>query len=754
VAVPDPSLSQAAATSEPDQASGTILRARFVDGSGNPLAGVALRALADGGHVTSDARGEAALELFAGFFAGLPAAIVTLEARATGFATAQRNVPWKAGESGWIEEWELLADGSVAGRVVDERGRGVADVRVARLLATIREQDWEARRSAPLEDLAESGAQATTESDGSFVLESVPAGATRLVAVAEDGRSALSEPIDIPVGDTLRDVEIRLGGASPRLAISGSVVGPDDRPVSRARIELRTASRNTLRYADEDGRFRFDLRDDDPCRLTAFDPEQRLRQAEIDGIEPPSANLVLRLTRGPELELTVLAKGREPIESFRASVVAARDERNLASYPEVERPEGVLRLGVPAQAFLVEVHANGWLPARLGPFDPEAAPPRAEARLEPASGLTGKVEASGAPVGGARVALHRVPAHERTYNGFPLRMEHLAANDSRTREDGTFLVSVEEAGSYFARVEADGFAPSEGGPWLLDPKSTREETFVLGPGGAIEVQLRSSEARGTSGVLVAVSHGDGQATTRRTGEDGRVAFERLTPGRWQVAEVAKEIDPRYGVMQDSTEPLRDVPWNCEVFAGETTRIDLWLEDAGEGRCRLGGRFTIDGKPAEGWLASLQMDREAQGRPQPMTAPGVFRLSADAPGAYRLFLRTDAADPADVLVILDPLELVEGESFWSLELTMGSLEGTSHTAPASAAAPLYHLWERGDLQCLAAIVSDAEGRFRCARVPAGNGRIVRFAPDAGGGEPEPETLLEVVVEPGKSKKVEF
>jgi hypothetical protein len=357
-------------------------------------------------------------------------------------------------------------------------------------------------------------------------------------------------------------------------------------------------------------------------------------------------------------------------------------------------------------------------------------------------------------VAGALVTLHRVPEHVRTYNGFPLRMEQYAAMESRSRDDGTFLVSVEEAGRFFARAEAEGHAAAEVGPLALDPKTATEQVFSLGPGGSIAVQVRSIEARGTAGVLVAVSRGDGGAFTRRTDGDGRVAFERLTPGRWQVVLAEQEIDPRQGVMRDSTEALREVPWNCEVLAGETTRVDLWLEDAGQGKCRLGGRLTIDGAPAEGWLASLQRERTATGPPLPFAEAGVFRLSAEEPGEYRLFLTTDSADPSAMLVILDPLELTEGDSFWSLDLALGALEGTAPPAGDGSEVPLFHLWERGDLWCLAPIVPDAEGRFRCARVPAGPGRIVRFDPDDRGTDPLAATLREVSIEAGKTEEVEF
>src|SRR5207247_7105100 len=138
-------------------------------------------------------------------------------------------------------------------------------------------------------------------------------------------------------------------------------------------------------------------------------------------------------------------------------------------------------------------------------------------------------------------------------------------------------------------------------------------------------------------------------------------------------------------------------------------------------CQLTGRLTIDGKPAEGWHALLQRERAAVGEARGFVEPGLFRVGADEPGAYRLLLATETADPSAMLMVLDPVELFEGERFWSLEFDTAALEGTLAAASTDTANPQnYYRWERGRLQCLAPLVPDSAGRFHCAHVPAGRG----------------------------------
>jgi hypothetical protein len=482
--------------------------------------------------------------------------------------------------------------------------------------------------------------------------------------------------------------------------------------------------------------------------VTALDPERRYREATRRGVRPGTKDLVLQLAPAPEIELAVRSREGAPIERFAVATIAEEGAVVLAFLAEQDRPGGFMTLGAPAQRFRIEVRANGWMPARLGPFAAESPPARLECRLDPAGGVRGVVVAGGLPVAGATVGLYPAVENDDTYNGFLLRMQPRPENETESGEQGAFLLSVEEAGEYYLRAEAEGYALAELGPLALSPASQREEPIELASGGTLEARVRSSEGASVAGKLVAISRGDGRARTERADEHGSAVFSELTPGKWQVGLSKTEIHPASGAMRFGTRPAREIPTNCRVFEGETTRVDLWLEDEGGGDCVLTGRLVIDGKPAEGWLASLDQERSEAVEPRAFEEPGAFRLAVDEPGSYRLSLRTEAVDPGAMLVILDPVELHEGTSFWSLELQTGTLEGTLGTA-AGEGELVFHRWQRGALQCFAPLVPGDGGRFRCTLAPAGRGALVRGDPGVPMEEQTPVVLRELTVEAGKT-----
>ena len=728
----------------------TLVATRFVDAHGAPLAAVELRAVDEPeGAARSAADGRAELSLGAGIRVGLPGLLI-FEARGAGLATDRQLAKVRPGERLLLGDWTLVAGGDVEGRVLDEDGRGLLGARVACLRPDTNPREWLGDRLAPLELLARPGARALSALDGSFLLDGVPAGSIRLVVAASDRPAAMSEPVDVPARGLVRGVTIRMDAANRGSSLAGIVLDPEGLGVPHAGVEITGGGTSYSITAGEDGRFELSLSHREPCDVSAFDPARRHREALLEGVQSGTTDLVLRLTSAPALEILVTTREGVPIEHHAVVTIAARSAEVLAFLPEAGRPAGRTVLGAPAQDFLVEVRASGWLPARLGPYSTRAPPARIEFQLDPAGGVSGVVESGGTPVEGAWVGLYEALRTRDTYNGFLLRTRReplvSAASDAR----GAFVLSVERGGSFYLRVEADGYALAELGPLELSPEVMREERLELGLGGTLEVSVRSSSSGAPAGRHVAISRGDGLALTQRTDEQGHATFLNLTPGPWLVSLSKEEIDPRYGVGKESTRPAVEIPSNCRVLEGETTHVDLWLEQDQEGPCRLTGRLVIDGEPAQGWVASLDQDREAVLEPRPFAEPGVFRLAPEEPGSYRLNLRRVGTEPSAMLVILDPVELHDGEQFWSLELDTAVLEGTLRGADT---ALVFHRWRRGALACFAPLVPDASRGFR-TRVPAGRGDLVRLDPDRPIEDQDPVVLCELVLEAGQTTAVDL
>jgi hypothetical protein len=104
----------------------------------------------------------------------------------------------------------------------------------------------------------------------------------------------------------------------------------------------------------------------------------------------------------------------------------------------------------------------------------------------------------------------------------------------------------------------------------------------------------------------------------------------------------------------------------------------------------------------------------------------------------------------MLMILEPVELGEGESFWSCDLRTGVLEGNVSSAEPEA---LYFLRVRMDArEFLAPIALGPEGRFRCSLAPAGPGEIVRFDPSLPLEAQSARRLGTVTVEVGRTTTI--
>jgi hypothetical protein len=736
-----------------DPNSATSVRAHFVDELGVPLAGVRLALVRDPMmSALSEGNGFADLALDRTLVAARPRAL-TFQASCPGFAPDQRAATPEAGKPLLLGEWPMVRSGVVEGRVVDERGNGVANADVACLGEELEERRWESERRYWLEALWRPAARARTEADGSFRLAEAPAGHLRLVAVTSDRPAGRSGFVDVVAGEVTSGVEIRMEAADGGTTITGIVLDPEGAAVAQASVKVVGERSSYGLTADEEGRFVVHLGERKPCDVTAADPERRHREATRRGVLPGTKDLVLQLTPAPRIELTVRSREGAPIEHFAHATISVKDAQVLAFSGEAERVQGLAELSAPGQDFRVEVRANGYSPARLGPFSAAAPPARLACSLDPAGGVHGVVETEGKPVVGATVALYRPVEKNDTYNGFLLRTRTAPEIEAESEEGGKFSLSVEEAGAYYLWAESEGYAPAEVGPLQLSPQSEREERIELGSGGTLEVRVRSAVGAPVAGTLVAISRGDGRARTVRADEHGLVLVRQLTPGGWLVALSKVEIDPDYGATYFGLKAAREVPTNCRVFAGETTRVDLWLEGEDGGDCRLEGRLVIDGKPAEGWLAGLTQERAELAEAQAFAEPGAFHLSADEPGSYRLSLRPDTADPSAMLAILDPVELYEGTSFWSLELETGVLEGTLGAASGEDELVFYR-WQRGALQCFAPLVPGENGRFRCARAPAGRGALVRCDPSRPLEEQTPVVLRELTVEAGKTVSIEL
>jgi hypothetical protein len=454
-------------------------------------------------------------------------------------------------------------------------------------------------------------AETSTGADGRFRLEAVAVG-ERAVGAGSAGRLwSYTDLLEVRAHEMLAEVVLRLTRIPDDRRITLRIVDPGGQPVPHARVswrwELPSRSASGGGQADAAGLYEHVLGERTPHSYVVSHPQDRYRPASLEGVPPGSLDLLVSLGELRTLELVVRDEAGEPVEAFWAEAIGGTEgggwrvlggARSRPPYPM-----GRAEMVVPAESFSLRVEAEGFDLARLGPYDPDAPPPRVELELVRLPGVRGRVLADGEPLAGAQVGLHGDPGGVMTVNGFESRYNRHADSLATTDSEGRFELTLREAGTFWVRAEAAGRAPADLGPLELDPAAGAADLeLALGRGGVIEGRVLVPLDEQAVGTIVGASRGDGHAVTLRADSQGRFRFEGLTPGPWLVAPADQEIQPGYTSTSVSGGDRAEPRSNCQVYEGQTTRFDLDLTRGPA--VVLEGTLLLSGAAAGGWSASL------------------------------------------------------------------------------------------------------------------------------------------------------
>lgn len=629
--------------------------ARVVDPDGRPLAGALVQlTYAPIYRATTAADGTARLE------GDVPEQLRPLLVNAAGFRVSRAGYTTEVveaklalGEEVQLGDVVLRPAATVAGRVTDESGSPIVGATVRSCVLV----GGEPLRAADLN----SEAQASTDRAGRFELAGVPAETVRIEVEAAGFESAHSDALGLGIGDRRDGVAVTLtrNEQFDRAVITGIVLDPQDEPVAGAVVlhEGRKGSITTAgtTLAAEDGTF--DLL---PLAGTAYRFTARSADSSYGASEEvtaaPGEHVTLRLR--PSRTFIVAARGSDGVRLDEFGVLIAAEKRRSWTYHPAT--DGRATLQVPDEPFYLRVRAPFHGEVERGPLLPGVigAVGQVEIELPGIPALAGRVTRDGAPVEAAEVRVHEIATGRVEADGFGSRLVPGRAAQGETAEDGSFALTLREAGEFVVRVTAPGSAPSEVGPFRYDPVVGRAPFDVrLGPGGVLEGHVVPPPGRTPTGTIVGISRGDGYGRTIRVGRDGAYRFERLMPGRYHV--VRHDRDLTEGDVDSYITGGREeeIPWNCEVFDRRTTRFDLDLSI-----CVVRGQLLPPDAPHDGLRASL-FD-PGTGAPIGATATprsdGSFLLVAPTAGAYRLRI-TDQGGETRTNV---PLEVRWGETRWS------------------------------------------------------------------------------------------
>ncbi len=517
----------------------------------------------------------------------------------------------------------------VVGRVADTAGRWLEGARVA------------VRAEPGCDDVPD----VLTGREGRFELPRVDVGARchRVLEIAAAGYEPFAFGINVYPGELTDGVSPVLSPLVPaEVGVAGVVRGPDGTPL--AGIEVRYAYEHELAGAmgseetDDEGRFAI------PdalgrCVLAAHDPEERFGDVFLDDAPIGADDVELRFPRPREVHVRLVDEGGGAVPDF---VVTLQHPGEEYAYAELEADEGAVTFLAPSGTVVVEADAPGCSLATLGPIAGAelARAPERTLRVSRLAGVTGRlVLASGEALGGAQVLVVRpvAPGVAAVVDGFRSRLERDVVTSAASDADGSFALTLRDAGDYALLVRESGRTRAEIALALPDPRAGR----VLGdvriePAASLSGTVYDVDGAPLPEGVVAFSRGDAHVFTVVADESGRYAAAGLAPGAWQVRLVDDEVVEESWWAEWLRGTLPPPTPTCTVVAGRHERHDVHQS----GRCfAVDVRLERDGAVIADAIAELRADDGEQLAVAELGELGTYELGTHREGEHLVRVAT-------------------------------------------------------------------------------------------------------------------
>ncbi len=529
----------------------------------------------------------------------------------------------------------------VSGRVVDERGQGVAGVEIR----TAPQMGGRSNLSQ-IRRIGRSNSSGMLRTDGSgrFRLSGLGSGLGYTLRLTRSGFAPLRAEIP-PLEPGRPGSELQLVMLQGRTAF-GRVLGPSEAPVAGARVTLRSAASTDPRarmrqmfqpeagYEAATGEGgRFELTD---LPAGSFDLEVRGRgyaPLTVPGLAVPEGKGrtdlgTVVLAPGVTLEGYAVDPNGQPVAG--AEVRANATQSEPFAMPILDPGEAAAVTGADgsfriedrraAETLDLQVTREGYAPGHLpGVRVPTEQPLRVT--LQPASAILGKViDPDGKPVPNARVWAVAMDEARGMRPMVPGRF-----NQAITDEQGAFRLAGVSPGATELHAMAQGWQPAELSNLEVPAgRDLKGVEVVLQPGATVEGRILSPAGQPVPGAGVSVLKTGEAAMIRFFRPDatadgeGWYLMEGVAPGPHSVA----AEHPSY------RRAVRDL----DVKMGENT-LDLTLEGGAE----VSGRVVDDaGAPVAGARILLLEGGRSWNLPEGASgADGAFEIAGVPDGDYRL-----------------------------------------------------------------------------------------------------------------------
>lgn len=548
---------------------------------------------------------------------GLPAGAYDLRATADGFSGRSVTAPAVAeGQAVEVPAIDLTrrlarADGLEV-KVTDLLGRPIPGAQVLATTLTWSVDIMMGREEAGASDVIRR--TAVTDERGVARMEQLPAEEYDVVATAPSFATVAVEGVQVGRGRVL-PMTIRLG---PGVSISGKVVDSQGNPISGAYafgLHQPSFAPCVGSLTRKDGTFALDGLREGSYMLFAGDEEHGT--AELNRVPSPSEGHVITLQGAGAMAGRLTTADGKPVPAFTLRPVASRPFGYEYSHVvRVSDPEGRFRTMLPPGPYELRATTEDGGYAVAEKILVEAGK---DARVDMVLKSTGVVRGVVTDPSGTHLEGAEVYVNMGGMPGGPSR-EHYA----RTDADGRFEVRRLGLEKVTLHVRHASWADARWEGSATPVAAAPSVTIRMGAGARIEGRITLGDGKGAAGEQVNLWTTWFESRTVFADADGRFAFERVAPGKWNLST---------GVFENGASGLSKN--NLIVGSEGTLTVDL-AYTAGQGT--VVGKVLVGGQPAAG-ATVYATDARGAGSSTTTDEQGHFECVGLAAGRVQLYVET-------------------------------------------------------------------------------------------------------------------